>query len=164
MEQSARSDTAAFLRRVLPGQGVLCAAKLEQGTKGPWWRHTPVADVDGLAARVQSINTAKADAYMAMAGFRERREAGPAGGRARFRRTGENAQWFRSLWLDIDVKPGRDDAYSTPAQAAKGIDRFIRESGLPFPLVVSSGHGFHLYWPFGQDISRDGWQRLACDL
>lgn len=160
---------AGFLRRVLPARGWLCAATpVQRGTRS-WWRNTPHADVDGLAARLRAIDTAQGNAYMALAGFRDRERphdnpAKAAKGGTRFYRTQENAAWLHSLWLDIDIKPARDDAYPTRKDAAHAITRFIQDSGLPWPLVVNSGHGFHLYWPFSEDIPQRVWLMAATVL
>ncbi|CAG9260935.1 hypothetical protein PUN4_360008 [Paraburkholderia unamae] len=155
-----KPDTADFLRRVLPRQGVLCAAKLETGAHERWWRNTPHADVDALAARLKATDASQCDAYMALAGFGER-VSDASKGRPRFRRTQENAQWFRALWLDIDVKPDREDAYATREEAANAINAFLRDTKLPWPLVVDSGHGFHLYWPFSEDLPYKVWHNAA---
>lgn len=162
-----RTDTAGFLRRVLPRRGWLCAAKLEKDAR--WWRNMPVANVDELAARLKAINTAKCDAYMALAGYGERAQphddpAKAARGLTRFYRTQENARWVRSLWLDIDVKRDRDDAYSTRDAASKAITAFLHDAKLPWPTTVDSGYGFHLYWPFSVDLPQAAWHRAACAL
>ncbi|RQH06612.1 DUF927 domain-containing protein [Paraburkholderia dinghuensis] len=161
-----RNDMGGFLRRVLPRRGWLCAARPIRRTQYSYWRNTPHADVDALAANLAAIDAAGGDAYMALAGFRdaERAHENPAKaarGVKRFYRTQDNVDTVRSLWLDIDVKPERDDAYATADEATRAITRFIHDANLPWPLVVASGHGYHLYWPFSEDLRVSTWRSVA---
>ena len=67
---------------------------------------------------------------------------------------------LRSLFLDMDVKPGQ---YATQAEALVDLRAFLTATGLPIPTaVVSSGSGgMHVYWSMDQAITQDEWQVLA---
>lgn len=81
-------------------------------------------------------------------------------------RSARGATAFRSLFLDIDVKPADDRAYPDTATAAAGLARFVSESGLPEPtLAVQSGTGgMHVYWVASRDLTPEEWQTMAFAL
>src|SRR6185369_11081888 len=82
---------------------------------------------------------------------------------ARFKgRTADNARWFRSLWLDIDV--GDDKDYKTLREATDAFTKFVNEVGLPAPTMVHSGYGWHVYWPLVEDLHIDDWRPAAAGL
>jgi hypothetical protein len=84
-------------------------------------------------------------------------------GYPRAERTQENAISLKSLWLDVDVKPGKPDkGYETFDDAEKAIEAFYKKLGLPIPsIMVKSGGGVHVYWVLDQALTREEWQPLA---
>lgn len=77
-----------------------------------------------------------------------------------------NVTWVRSLWLDIDYGPGHSGPihYDTIHDALDELSIFCGRTGLPVPLVVSSGGGIHAYWPLKEDLTREQWQPYADGL
>jgi Domain of unknown function (DUF927) len=75
-------------------------------------------------------------------------------------RTKANIVSFKSVALDIDVKPG---AYATTQDARNALNDFIRVVGLPEPtmLVLSGSGGIHCYWCFDKPIPQAHWSQLA---
>jgi hypothetical protein len=65
--------------------------------------------------------------------------------------------------MDIDVKPGDENAYGSPAELAAAFKQFLAKSQLPFPnLMVRSGTGgTHLYWLFDRLLAPDEWRPYA---
>ena len=71
---------------------------------------------------------------------------------------------FRSFWIDVDC--GEDKAaggkgYATQDDGKLAVSAFRKALGLPAPIVVNSGYGWHCYWPITTDIGIDDWRRIA---
>jgi hypothetical protein len=91
--------------------------------------------------------------YMAMGGFAPQTIT-------RFKgRSADNARWFKSLWIDIDAGPGKD--YTTQKDAARALVEFVEVQSLPWPTLVDSGHGLHVYWPLDEEVPVAAWQIYA---
>jgi Domain of unknown function (DUF927) len=74
-------------------------------------------------------------------------------------RTQANVHHIRCFWLDVDI--GYRKPYASMAEAWGAVREFLRQSGLPDPLVVGSGGGIHLYWPLAEAITPDQWFPVA---
>ena len=74
-----------------------------------------------------------------------------------------NMQQARALFFDLDVG-SEDKKYHTRAEALNDLQRFLFLTGLPDPLVTSSGGGFHVYWLLKQHILSPKWKVLAAKL
>jgi hypothetical protein len=73
------------------------------------------------------------------------------------KRSQENAIELKSLFVDIDF-----DDYSSPDEAIKELERFLRESALPKPnVIVRSGNGLHVYHTFNRPLPVGEWSVLA---
>lgn len=138
----------SFLDSVLPTQGMYCAVAIKAGKVKPSF-HGTIADVDAAA---QAAGNKGADAYFALASFDD-----PALGR-----TAANAVYLRCFFLDLDVGPTK--AYPTQSDAAKALRQFINTTGLPLPIIVSSGGGLHVYWPLTEDVPAKEWVEHAKSL
>ena len=83
-------------------------------------------------------------------------------------RKASNVHRLMCHWIDLDAGPSKP--YPTAEDAYSALVRFVNEVELPTPLVVSSGRGFHVYWPFDRDITPEQWLptasylRTACEL
>jgi hypothetical protein len=82
----------------------------------------------------------------------------------------DNVLAVKALWLDIDCgankaeanpKTGRPDGYATQAEALTELRAFVRLLGMPKPIVVNSGRGLHVYWPFTDSVTRHEWEPVA---
>ena len=90
--------------------------------------------------------------YFALASF-----ADPKGGR-----TVKNAAHFKSLFIDIDCGTGKP--YPDQEAGMIALKQFVKDTGLPKPLVVNSGNGLHVYWSLEEAITKDEWKPLAESL
>src|SRR6202035_4259930 len=134
------NSTAAFLKHVLPGGGYYVAAVF----RGERVAHTFHDSVDSLSAELLARDSQGLTVYHACASYRDRT-----------RRRGQNALASRAFWLDIDLVP--KSRYVDVQDAAEDVARFCRETGLPAPVYVSSGHGLHIYWPLETALGLDEW-------
>ena len=138
-----------FLGTVLPESGTYCVVGIQNDGKV---RHQFVGIKDEIVERAGDLVDQGVNAYFAVASFKEGSD----------RRTQDNTEWMRSFWLDIDCGPGKD--YSTQDDALAALPDFIREAGMPAPLLVNSGNGVHVYWPLHDEIDSETWQRIARKL
>jgi len=138
-----------FLGTVLPESGIYCVVGIQNDGKV---RQQFVKTKDDVAERAGDLVDQEVNAYFAVASFREGSD----------KRTQDNTGWMRSFWLDIDCGPEKD--YPTQDEALAALPEFIREAGLPAPLLVNSGNGVHVYWPLHDDIDSETWQRVANKL
>lgn len=106
-----------------------------------------------------TIKTVKAghNVFYAMASYKQGWHTNPKTGKNQLR-TQENVHQIKALWFDIDFK-GR---LSNPTEVVAAIREFCNATRMPAPsILVHSGNGFHVYWPFTKAISRSRWQPLA---
>lgn len=139
-----------FLAAVLPSSGLYCVAEFTTPKK----EHVFVSSLDEIitaADLFSTVGSEKKDAYFALANFKE------AG-----KRTADNAKSLKALFIDIDIGEGKD--YADRAQAVAAYEKFMEDTGmggLGQPIVVSSGGGFHIYWPFDEEVPVDQWKPVA---
>lgn len=141
-------DTQGFLAAVLPRQGQRFVVGIRNGRAA----QQAAADDAAVEERASWLDAQGFDVYVAIGGY------GPQG-----QRLAENALWHRCLRLDLDVaydgaKPGK---YGSKREALQALADFLDATGLPRPLIVDSGGGWHVYWPFTCDVSLPTWQDMA---
>lgn len=132
-----------FYEKALPSQGVYCVA----GIKNKRTKQKFVEDLDELAREIEEFNRQGFDTYAALASFDG------------FSRRAEDAQYLRSLFVDLDVGAGK--GYDTKADALLAIHTFPAKVGLPDPVLVDSGGGIHAYWLFDEDVPAAEWKIYA---
>jgi hypothetical protein len=86
--------------------------------------------------------------YHAMSSFTE------AGNRKQ-----DNVSKTKALFIDVDCGEGKP--YADQREGAKALKKFLKDSGMPSPMIVSSGRGLHVYWPLTEALSPVDWQPLA---
>lgn len=138
-----------FLAAVLPSSGLYCAAEFTTPKK----EHIFVNTLDELLTAANNLSAKKVDAYFALASFRnnESREA-------------SNAKAMRALFMDIDLVYKGKVIYETKDDALAAYNKFMTETGmaeLGLPFMLSSGGGFHVYWPFDEEVPIDQWKPVA---
>jgi hypothetical protein len=136
-----------FLAAVLPSSGVYCAAEFNTKKK----EHVFVDSLDGLVTAADLFAAQNRDVYFALAAFKE------AG-----KRTADNARVIRSLFIDIDIS--EEKKYKTRTEGRDAYLEFMGTTGmhtLGEPIVVSSGGGFHVYWPFTEEVEIAQWKPVA---
>ena len=108
--------------------------------------------------------------YHACAAFRQAKHD-PSGTPIHARklgRTNHNIAALKCFFLDIDAgasepnKPPKP--YRSSRDAANAVLEFCRAARLPNPLLVSSGHGIHSYWPLAEPLPAEEWRRYARGL
>lgn len=75
-------------------------------------------------------------------------------------RNATNVALHKSIYADVDVKPGQ---FNTTMEAARALGVFRRAAGLPAPsmLVQSGSGGFHVHWLLDEAIDTQRWQKLS---
>jgi len=76
-------------------------------------------------------------------------------------------QSVRSLWIDLDVgvsEEGKPAKHATQSDAIAAVGRFVKQTGLPIPMILSSGTGVHVYWPMTEDLMPGQWHAAAVML
>lgn len=149
-ERKSPLTTKDFLDLVLPEVGLRCVVHIHGERKD----HTFLADNDQAAAKALELDAkGKGDVYFAVAGFRE------AGSRRAI-----NAWALRSSLLDLDTAELKGEGkapYANRHEALSELERFCFELALPPSIVVSSGYGFHVYWPMDADLTPVEWRETA---
>lgn len=159
-------DTLEFLRLVLPPSGTyFAAAKLPSGG----YRHYSCESIEELAAKCLFLDTQSEQVFYALASFKEARVPNPKPeSKSKWvYRTHENVKLVKAFWLDMDVgasEPGKPPKYPDQKSAVAALIKFCKGSGLPIPLVVSSGYGIHVYWLLTEAMMPGQWEDAAKDL
>lgn len=133
-----------FLAAVLPapGNGMYCVAELSSIKKEHQYEET----LQDLQAPVEAWHASDKDVYFALSTF------ATAG-----KRTADNAQVIRSLFIDMD-------GYASKKDAATALGAFLEKTGmaeLGSPYIVGSGGGLHVYWPFKEAVDIVSWKPMA---
>lgn len=153
-----------YLARVVPWDGQhyvsihhkIIVGKTSKGKDNVAFPGKPCLTIDQAIGTIEyhTRDGSLADLYVSMSSQREVDiKQGPRGAYNAARRKIENATWFKSLYLDLDVKPGKPtEGYETPELARKALKEFLLWSRLPQPtVIVASGTGgLHVYWTFAE--------------
>ena len=134
-----------FYEKALPSQGVYCVTKIDPTTGKAVNKFAET--LDDLFDTIERFNNAKQNTFFALGSFEG------------YSRKADNAVFFRSFFIDIDVGSGK--TYETKADAHSALDKLVKEAGLPEPVVVDSGGGIHAYWLMDRDIPKDEWKPCA---
>lgn len=138
-----------FLEAVLPESGVYCVIRLGGG--GPP-KHDKYTSIRSMCAALDDAAVNKEDFYFAVSTFKDKN--------AKHFRTQANALDTRCLILDVDVKD-KEGYCRTQEEALPLIETLCESIGFPQPIIVNSGYGYHVYWPFAQAIPSDEWRKLT---
>lgn len=160
-----------YLSAVLPSQGRRIYCYIMPGAPGN--RVTAQFDFDPADA-LEADKTAtwalqkSADVYVCIGGAGPLQSAvktGPNAGKLRISRDATNSMWHRSLRIDIDISTDPNKSpYATKKIAWDAFKVWMAKVPMPAPLVVDSGYGLHIYWPFDRDIATADWLPLAHQL
>lgn len=75
------------------------------------------------------------------------------------RRRQENVPLIKTMFVDIDVKPG---AFASQRDALVAMAALVKANDIPSPtIVVNSGNGLHVYWTLNRAIMPGEWQPMA---
>ena len=162
-----------FLRAVWPTEGIYCLATpfIIPGSNPPQrvYAHKTFENVTDAVSFVLGERSSK-DFFFAIHTLKEHSRWNPEKPN---RRTGEmgstevrvhpNMRAARAFFFDLDVG-NRADKYPSQAEAIVDLRRFCEATGLPRPLVVTSGGGLHVYWLVTESLPSDAWRVEAAKL
>jgi len=137
-------DTAEFLGRVLPDDGHYVATVINPDRRAQKFYNS----IEALANAVIRIDIAGGNVYYAMSSFRDTSS-----------RKQINVHRTKALFIDVDC--GEDKPFADQKEGAKALRAFLKTSGMPAPMIVSSGRGLHVYWPMTEALEPADWQPLA---
>lgn len=162
---------AEFLQRVWPSTGYYVIAKpyLLPDNSRVTYSHKVFETIDAAAKHVAGIR-AQHDVFYGVHSLKAESVWNPD--KVNYKtgekgapevRTQRNMLAARCFFLDLDV--GADPKkYPSPEAACNGIREFCRETGLPKPMLLSSGGGVHVYWLLSEDVPSDVWRTHAANL
>jgi len=164
-------NVAEFLRAVWPATGYFALAIpwTPPGTNTALFVHKVIqSHEDAIRAAEKLAPTA--DVYFCVQTLAEPRVWNP---KKKNRRTGElgayevrtqrNMCAAKCVVMDIDVGPD-DHKYRTQVEALRHLKEFTVAARLPAPIIVSSGMGLHVYWPFVDALPTARWAPVAAKL
>lgn len=159
-------DRYSFLHAVLPPQGngnyVASFIRGDKKNKIAWNRNCDT--IEALADLCVEAATEGLTSYYALGTF-ENNVTTSDSGRPKYQRLAVQAQKFKTLAIDIDAgKVSDTPTYETSEEALAALVQFIKNSGIPVPMVVASGHGFHAYWPLDEVVDKATWRDLGVGL
>ena len=144
-------DTKTFLETVLARRGFFCSFSAKGIKARDGKKQTFLDTVDELITYTTKLSDDGWDTYFALGRFPDKGS-----------READAHPWMRSLFMDVDCGPTKP--YPDQQQGAVALRKFITDAGLPKPILVSSGRGIHVYWPFAEEVERDTWQPVANKL
>ena len=137
-------DTLGFLQRVLPSEGIYCTIVVEGESLSQAFYNT----VGELEQALTSLDKRKRNVYYATSAFQTKQS-----------RKQSNVRATKSLYMDIDCGEGKD--YPSQREGLLALVKFVKDTGLPDPMVVSSGNGLHVYWVLTRELEPTEWQPIA---
>lgn len=156
-------NTLDFLRAVWPSNGIYCLAIPRPNGS---WQHLTYDTIEDAAANAVKRATG-ADIYFNVHSLIAKqvphREADKAAAGKTQTRVRTNMLEGKCFFFDLDI--GDDPVkYATREEAMAGLKNFIAQSQLPWPMVASSGGGFHVYWRLTDAIPSEQWREHATQL
>jgi len=137
-------DTLDFLQRVLPTEGFYVTTVInEDGNKQGFFQ-----SVEELAKAIVGLDRRGNNTYFAVSSFKEKGNRKQA-----------NVQATKVLALDVDC--GDNKPYPTWKAGLSALSEFVKDMGLPKPMIIHSGNGLHVYWVLAKEIPPDRWKPLA---
>lgn len=136
-----------FFEKVLPTQGNYCVVSIStDGIVQPRFSES----LDDALETLELFNSRSLNAYFALGTF------------SGLRRKAEDCLYMRSFFLDIDC--GEDKPYATQDDALEALRTWRETTGFPDPILVDSGNGVHVYWPFTEEVTVEEWEPYSARL
>lgn len=152
-----------FLTLILPKleeSDVYCVSYVSNGH----WRDKAVTSIDTIINTVTAKSNEGLQTYYAMSTFIQGWHQTVSHGKSIWKfRTIQNVSKQKALWLDIDCGK-KSSTYPNATAALEELVRFLDETSLPTPLIVLSGRGLHVYWPFSEAVDNNVWQSMSSNL
>jgi hypothetical protein len=151
-------DTLTFLRTILPSNGLYIAARLT----GKGFRNQVCTSLEELTQYVLAYDAQGVASYHACAAYREHSVDGVKDGKEiKQVRVQRNVRACKSFWTELDVDLADPRKFDSQAEACEALASFCATTGLPMPMVVSSGSGIHLYWVLTHDVQPEAWKQTS---
>ena len=141
-----------FLGQVLPSTGYICLVGLmADESKPPHQRFYPIEDAfnGALDEKITELLDEHREVYFACATFKDQRG----------QRTAKNSLGYKCFRADIDCGDGKP--YPTQKAGLQALQKYLEETGLPLPMIVNSGRGWHVYWTLDEVINYNTWRPIA---
>lgn len=135
-----------FYEKVLPPHGIYCVTEI---TKDKKVVNRFAESLDEVEDLVEQINSEGKNVFIALSSF------------SGHSRMSDYAQYCRSFFVDLDVKPDKPGCYNSKVEAVEDLDHFLKVTELPPPVVIDSGNGVHAYWPFEEAVPIAEWKAYA---
>jgi hypothetical protein len=152
-----------FLRAVWPETGIYCLA-IPRGNGA--FRHRTYDTIEQAAAASAQL-AGSCDVYFNIHTLREKqvphKDAEKAARGETQVRVQRNMVEAKCFFFDLDIGP-EPHKYDTREQAFAALIDFVKQTELPYPLVTSSGGGFHVYWLLTDALPSDEWRDHATRL
>lgn len=159
-------NTLDFLKKVWPDTGHYFIDTPNIGYDG--FKHYHCETIGEAAAKAQYLNENGLQVYFACSSFAnsflEIADVKHPGKTKKVYRTQDNVKLVKAFWLDLDVGEGSDKKYPDQQSAVQALGNFLREAGLPKPILVNSGYGVHAYWPTTETLLPTRWKYTADKL
>ena len=163
---------AEFLKTVWPDTGLYAIATpfKPADAAAVRWSHKVFQSIDD-AAVFAAAQAHRANIFFAVATLKHEKIWNPTkdnwktGEKGAFEiRTQANSKSLRCLFMDLDVGADSPNKYPTQAAALEALRAFCKATGLPKPLVVSSGGGLHVYFLLDTPLEAAEWRVQAAKL
>lgn len=143
-------NTLDFLHRVLPSDGYYCGGLLSPRTgQRDYFSQKFFTSLEDLKDFLSIVSDKGYNSYYAISSFTE------SGSRKR-----PNVKRTKLFALDLDVGK-ENNSYATQRDALAAFKDFMERTGLPKPMVVASGKGFHIYWVLTRELEYAEWFPIA---
>lgn len=162
---------SSFLRFVWPDTGYYCIAIPVNKNLGGY-KHHIFDTIDAAATAAMSLDSQGINVYYCMSTLKERKVV-DGDGRTHYRTT-SNLNQLQVFFFEMDIaKPGEWDTltdlkkaktYPTRQDAIAALKEFTKIIGWPQPTVVSSGFGFHIYFPLDRSVPTSTFAPVAKQL
>lgn len=155
-------NLSEFYAAILPPEGKLIVARMCDGNKNgrsfKYFKHVVCEDHAQAQKATAAIAKSGSDVYYALASYQQGFHPKPNAPTKQQVRVRDNVHKLKALWFDIDFKGG----LSNPTEVVAALREFCNRTRMPAPsILVHSGNGIHVYWPFESSIAYTRWQALA---
>jgi hypothetical protein len=147
-----------FFYAVLSQGGLPCLAWLvpPAGDRKPYFKHKIFNTLEEFCEHVSDLDFTQFNYYFAVSTLRAPSHLDSTG--TKRVRVQDNMLLTRCLILDVDLKDGQYADLDAVVNAVNDLSDGLRA---PRPIIVDSGYGAHVYWPFAEGIDSKEWTQLA---
>jgi hypothetical protein len=148
-------DTKNFFTRVFAQSDELVISTMRDSI---FWNRGSYSDIDDAVRMAQLWdNEPNTTVYYSVGAFAGHHVV--VDGKPKIQRKQEQARWFKTLAVDLDIGP--DKPYQSQREGFAALNAAIKAIGLPAPMVVKSGNGLHIYWTLTYSIPTAAWEKVS---